>query len=87
MKAPKLTKEIVRDDLALSDAIIAVLSNSKGRRKLTKTILRLGHKLRRAVSPEAWRVYLRLEEVVNDRESADQDTLVRWAFKQGRKHR
>ncbi len=87
MKTPKLTRKIVRDDLALSDAICAVLSNSKGRRKVTKAILRLGKKLRRGVSPEAWWVYLQLEETVNDRESADQDVLVRWAFRQGRKRR
>jgi hypothetical protein len=86
MKIPKLTKKIARDDLALSDAIIAVLTKSKGRRKLTKAILRLQRRLQRAVSPEAWRVYLHLEEAVNDRAMFEEDLLVRWAFGQGRRY-
>jgi hypothetical protein len=87
MKAPKLTGKIVRDDLALSDAIIAVLSNSKGHRKFTKVILRQQCRLQHAVSPAAWMIYLRIEEAVNDRASYEEDLLVRWAFRQGRKRR
>ena len=84
MKTPKLTKKIVRDDLALSDAIIALLTRSKGkRRKLTKAILRLQRRLQRAIDPKAWRVYLHLEEAVNERASYEEDMLVRWAFEQG----
>jgi hypothetical protein len=85
MKPTKLTKKIVRDDLALSDAIIAALTKAKGRRKLTKAILKLGRRLQRAVDPKAWRIYLALEEIVNERASYEEDMLVRWAFRQGRR--
>jgi hypothetical protein len=84
MKPPKLTKKIARDDLALSDGFTAVLTHSKNRRKLTKDILRWQRRLQGAVDGEAWRVYLRLEEIVNERASFEQDVLVRWAFRQGR---
>jgi hypothetical protein len=86
MKPPKLTKKIVRDDLALSDAIIAVLTKSKNRRKLTKAVLKWQRRLQRAVDGKAWRVYMRLEEIVNERASFEQDVLVRWAFRQGRRY-
>jgi hypothetical protein len=87
MKTPKLTKKIVKDDLALSDAIIAMLTAAKGkRRELTKTILKLQRRLQRAVDPQAWLTYLRLEEALNERESYTQDALVRWAFRQGRRY-
>jgi hypothetical protein len=86
VKAPKLTGKIVRDDLALSDAIIAVLSNSKGRRKFTKVILRQQRRLQHAVSPAAWKLYLHIEEAVNDRASYEEDLLVRWAFAEGRRY-
>jgi hypothetical protein len=86
MKTPKLTKKIVRDELALSHAITAVLTNAKNRRKLTKDILRWQRRLQGAVDSEAWRVYLHLEEVVNERASYEQDVLVPWAFRQGRRY-
>jgi hypothetical protein len=87
MKTPKLTKKIVKDDLAVSDAIIAVLTASKGKRsKLTKAILNLQRRLQRAVEPKAWKVYLHLEEIVHERESHEEDLLVRWAFEQGRRY-
>jgi type II secretory pathway predicted ATPase ExeA len=86
MKTPKLTPKIARNDLALSDAIIAVLTGAKGkRRKLTKAILRLQRRLQRAVSREAWHLYLHIDEAVNERESYVEDLLVRWAFREGRR--
>jgi hypothetical protein len=81
---PRLTKRAVKDDLRLSDAVIAVLTRDKARRPMTKAILRAQRKLQRAVSVEAWKLYLRLEEIVNDRASHEQDVLVRWAFREAR---
>ncbi len=86
MKPVKLTSKTVRDDTALSDAIIAVLVQAKGRKKLTKAILKLQRRLQRAVSMEAWMIFLHLEEAVNDRSIVEQDILVRWAFRQGRRY-
>jgi hypothetical protein len=31
-------------------------------------------------------VYLHLEEIVNERSSYEEDMLVRWAFRQGRRY-
>jgi len=39
-----------------------------------------------AVNAKAWNVYLRLEEIVNERASFEQDVLVRWAFREGRRY-
>ena len=66
--------------------IIGVLTKAKGRRKLTKMIIKLQRRLQRAVDPEAWLLYLRLEEAVNERAIDEQDLLVRWAFRQGRRY-
>jgi hypothetical protein len=86
MKTPKLTKKIIRDDLALSDAISAVLEHAKRHRAQTKKILLLQRTLQRRVPRDAWNVYLHLEDAVNERASDEQDALVRWAFRQGRRY-
>jgi hypothetical protein len=85
-KPPKLTKKILRDDLALSDAISAVLEGAKRHRAQTKKILLLQRTLQRKVARDAWNVYLHLEDAVNERSSDEQDRLVRWAFRQGRRY-
>lgn len=87
MKTPKLTRKVLRDHERLGDAIDRVLMKSKKRRKLTKKILRLQDRLKRLVSVEAWHVYLKLEEVVNERAIVEQDLLVEWAFESGQKQR
>ena len=85
MKTPKLSKRIVRDDLALGDAIIAVLTRSGGAGS-SRRPSQLQRRLQRAVEPKAWKVYLHLEEIVHERESHEEDLLVRWAFEQGRRY-
>lgn len=47
---------------------------------------RLGLTLQRAVPRDAGNVYLHLEDAVNERASDEQDLLVRWAFRQGRRY-
>jgi hypothetical protein len=42
--------------------------------------------LQRAVNRRAWKTYLRLEEITNDRTSRETDMLVRWAFEAGKRH-
>lgn len=87
MKTPKLTRKVLRDHERLGDAIDRVLMKSKNRRKLTKKILRLQDRMKRFVSVEAWHVYLKLEQVVNERAILEQDLLVEWAFEAGRRSR
>jgi hypothetical protein len=85
MKRVKLTRKIVKDHLGPSDPIVAVLERDEGRRPMTKAILRAQRKLQKSVSSDAWKLYLRLEELVNDRASREQDVLTRWAFREGRR--
>ena len=54
---------------------------------LSKKIRRWGRRLHEAVDADAWMLYLRLEELVNDRAVMEQDLLVAWAFEQGRTRR
>jgi hypothetical protein len=86
MKTPKLTRKIIRDDLALSDAISAVLLASKKWNQHRKAVLKIQRRLHRLVSHGAWMVFLRLDGVMNERTSFEQDVLVRWAFRQGRRY-
>jgi len=37
------------------------------------------------MSRDAWKTYLRLEEVVNERAFIEGNLLVKWAFKSGRR--
>jgi hypothetical protein len=87
MKMPALTAAVVKDDEALGDAIDKVILSAPTSRKLTKKVLRAQARLQRAVDEQAWRQYLRLEEAVNDRIVFEGRLLVRWAFREGLRHR
>ena len=82
-RTPKLTRKIVTDDQALSDAIIEVLTRSKGWRKSCRKVVRAQDRLRRLANVDAWLSYLKLEEVTNARATIEADVLIRWAFEQG----
>jgi hypothetical protein len=86
MKAPCLTTDIMNDDDALAMAINELLLGSPVVRKLSKRVRRGQDRLERAVDRKAWKLYLRLEELVNDRTSRETDLLVRWAFDAGKRH-
>ena len=85
MKTPKLSRKVLRDHERLGDAVDKVLTKSKKRRKLTKHVLRLQDRLKKLVSRDAWRVYLKLETVVNERAILEQDEIAEWAFAAGRR--
>jgi len=86
MKTPCLTPEIVADDDALALAIHEFLLGSKKMRKLSRRVRRAQGRLHRVVDGRAWRVYLRLEEAVNDRDGLEGDLLIRWAYEAGKRH-
>jgi hypothetical protein len=86
MKAPCLTAEIMNDDDALALAINELLLRSPAIRKLSNRVRRGQDRLERAVDRRAWKRYLKLEEVTNDRTSRETDLLVRWAFEAGKRH-
>ncbi|MBF5066843.1 hypothetical protein G6O45_26905, partial [Salmonella enterica subsp. enterica serovar Istanbul] len=74
-------------DEAIDLVIDAVLIGSKPLRAMTKKVLKAQRKLRKAVDDEGWAAYLRLEEILNERASAQMDLLVRWALGQGSRSR
>ena len=76
---------IMKNADALGDAIDKVILGSKRGRKLTARVRRAQRRLRRAVGERAWQVYLALEEIVNERMAREEDLLIRWAFREGRR--
>jgi hypothetical protein len=86
MRAPCLTADIMNDDDALALAVNELLLGSPIVRKLSKRVRRGQDHLERAVDRRAWKQYLKLEEIINDRTSRETDILVRWAFEAGKRH-
>jgi hypothetical protein len=85
-RKPKLTPEVVADDSALHDAIPAALETA-GFATHTEEVLRLQGVLRDLLlsEEERWKAYLELEVAVNDRIAAESISLVRWAWREGRR--
>lgn len=81
MPRPKLTPEILTKDHALGATIEAFLgsrmANSGGE------VVRRQEALRCLVTPEAWTVFLGIEEAMQDHATEAQDELVRWSFREG----
>lgn len=80
MKGDDLPLDLVTDDEAIDLVIDAVLVGSKPLRRLTKKILGLQRRLHRKVDADAWKVFLALEEAINERASLEANILVRWAL-------
>jgi hypothetical protein len=66
-KPPNLTKKILANADALGLAVDDLLLRSKTFRRASRHVRKLQRKLRRKMTRDAWRLYLHLEEVVNDR--------------------
>jgi hypothetical protein len=75
--------DLITADEALDLVTDAVMIGTPSLRKLTKKVLRAHKRLRHAVDDDGWAAYLKLEEVVNERASAQMDVLVRWALGHG----
>ena len=57
-----------------------VLATSKSYRAATKKVLKEQRRLQRAIGKKEWRMFLALEEAMNDRAIIEADLIVRWAF-------
>ena len=79
--------DLITSDEAIDVVIDAVLIGNGSLRKLTKKILRTEKRLRRAVDDDAWKVFLKLEELLNDRNARQMEILVRWALGHGPRSR
>jgi hypothetical protein len=79
--------DIITADEAIDIVIDAVLIGNDTLRKQTKHILKQQKKLRHAVDDDAWKVFLKLEELVNERASAQAELLLRWGLSHGSRSR
>jgi hypothetical protein len=79
--------DLIDADEALDLICDAVLIGNATLRKLTKQILKQQKKLRHAVDEDAWKVFLKLEELHNERASAQMDLLLRWGLAPGSRSR
>ena len=79
--------DLVTADEAIDLVIDAVLIGNDGLREQTKQILKQQKKLRHALDDDAWKVFLKLEELLNERASAQMDLLLRWGLAHGSRSR
>ena len=79
--------DLISPEEAIDLVIDAVLVGSKPLRRMRKDVLKAQKHLRRAVDHDGWKAYLKLEEVVNERASAQMEVLVRWALTHGSRSR
>jgi len=80
-------RDHLTDEEIVAVVVDGVLAGSKPIRKLTKKILRAQRELHKTVKGNAWRVYLKLEELTNERADIQADLLVTWAFTAGARKR
>lgn len=82
-----LLRDYLTDSEALALVVDGVVAGSKPIKKLTKRVLKAERRLRKAVGDKDWKLYLALEELVNERDSMRVDLLVKWAFTAGARSR
>jgi hypothetical protein len=87
MKKEDFPPDLIDGDEAIDLVIDAVLVGSKKLGKLTKGILQAQDRLHRAATPKAWKEYLVLEDLVNERTDVQMQLLVRWALAHGARRR
>lgn len=80
---PHLDPSVIADDGQLLDAIDELLADDADYKAFRKTVLRRQQRLKKLSTDEAWRAYLRIEEVVNARAERVVLTVARWAFEAG----
>lgn len=80
---PRLDRSVLANDEQLLDAIEELLTDDAAYKGLRKKLLKRQQRLKKLSTDEAWRTYLRIEEVVNARAEHVVLSVVRWAFEQG----
>jgi hypothetical protein len=82
-----LLRDYLTDSEALGLVVDAVIAGSKPIKKLSKRLLKAQRKLRGSVNGKAWKTYLALEELTNERADMQVDLIVKWAFTAGARRR
>ena len=83
----KLSTVVLNDDEQLAQLIESHIRTYCMYARQQRQILRLQSKLLRLVEPQAWAVFLKLEDAVICRDNRIQEDLVRWAFRAGARSR
>ena len=79
---PRLTRTTLRDP-SLHWAANEAIGADPELRRLAMRIRKLQEKLRHAVDDDAWSLYLKLEQTINQRVVDESAKLVAWAFREG----
>ena len=82
-REPRLDHTILRDPEAVDEAQAKLLADDPKYRAHRRRILRRRRRLRRLLTEEAWRDYLKVEEAWAARLAYVMDVLTKWAFVQG----
>lgn len=72
-------------DADLGAAVEAILRDDPDVARLSRRILRAQRRLRRLCSPEAWRAYLTVEQVTNERYEYASRLLLRYGMTIGKR--
>ena len=80
---PELTAEIVDDDELLAQAVDAVVLRDPDARRLMEEIVLQEEMFKSVVGADAWGLFLRLDELRNERFSELLLVVTRWAFRAG----
>jgi hypothetical protein len=83
---PTLTLEIVEDDVALAEAVDALVGADLDARERMLEIFRYAEALRAALDADTWRLFLLYDERANGRFSELLLVTARFAFSEGRKY-
>jgi hypothetical protein len=86
-RLPRLTSRILAAPDRLCRALDELLLASPEHHALSRRIRRKQRQLRRLVEDDAWRTYLQMEEIVNERAAVEIELVVRWAFAAGARSR
>lgn len=81
---PRLTAKVVADDDALWEVLNAVVLATPGYPRRRRQVIRQQERLKDVVSEEAWNVFIKIEQLINERNEDVLMNVVRWAFEEGR---
>jgi hypothetical protein len=80
---PRLHPEDLDDEDAMYEALGSLWAAEGGLRKRSRRIVRMQHRLRRATSDRAWKIYLELETADLERLEHALLCVAKWAFREG----
>lgn len=83
---PILSEAIVQDDEDLAAAVDEVVRGDADAAAIAEEIASVREDLRQELVPEAWRTFLRIDELSSAKLSDLLVVIARWAFTEGQQH-